>query len=110
MSGGFCTECGVRIVSFDGLTACPACGTTGIPCSDDNQVTVSVNWHELHLLCVWAEHYAHSIKSPGVVYAIARRLQQQFPDRHKLTLAAEIQEVKRQFGQHGFETNIPGVE
>ena len=92
-SGGFCTECSARINSFYGLSACPACGTSSVPCSDARQVTVSVNWHELHLLCVWAENYQRSQNLGRTVYAIAERLEAQRPDLGALTLARELGEI-----------------
>ena len=107
---GFCTDCGVHIDSFEGLEACPNCGSTGKPCADANQVTVSVNWHELRLLTIWAERFAHTFNGAGTVYAIAQRLQKQFPDRTPLTPAGEIAQLKQQFGSENVETNIPGVE
>ena len=94
---GFCTECRVEILSFTGLTKCPQCGTTGVPCSYQNQVTPSINWHELHLLCVWAERFGQSIQQAGLVYGIAQALEAQYPDRHKLTLAGEVNEVKKEY-------------
>lgn len=87
---GFCTECGVHIASFDGLSECPKCKTRGIPCDDADQVTVSINWHELHILCVWAENYQRARLSQRTVYAIASRLEAQHPTRTPLTLAREL--------------------
>lgn len=108
---GFCTLCGHEVASFDDLSHCPNCGTEGVPCKADDQVTVSVNWHELHVLAVWAEQRAHSTTGgAGVVYAIAHRLEKQHPERHRLTLAGEVHELQDQFGAENVQTNIPGVE
>jgi hypothetical protein len=97
-AGGFCTECGHRVATFEELNACPACKTEGLPCSDADQVNVSINWHELHILCVWAEYWQRQHDLGRVVYAIAKRLQAQFPDRPPLTLAAELGELARHVG------------
>ncbi len=120
--GGFCTHCGHRVDSFEGLSACPACGSKGVPCANEDQVTVSINWHELRLLCIWAENWQRSLKERStVVYAIARRIAAQHPGRSPLTLAGEIADVAKQFGgsvsdpklrrdvaeQHGIELEPP---
>ncbi len=96
-NSGFCTDCGARIASFDGLDGCPVCGSKGVPCGDDNQVTVSVNWHELHVLCVWAENWQRHANLGRVVYAIAARLKAQHPERNALTLAGELGEIAKQY-------------
>lgn len=92
---GFCTDCRFRVESFEGLMKCPNCGTKSSPCNDANQVTVSINWHELYLLCVWAENWGRQIKEAGIVYGIAQALEEQHPERHPLTLAGEINDMQR---------------
>lgn len=104
-SAGFCTTCGYQITSFDGLTCCPNCGSTGVPCAAEDQVTVSVNVHELRLLCIWAENWGQKIETPDVVYGIAARLRKQIPDGTPLTMADEFLKL-RQMGV-SFETNHP---
>ena len=99
MSAGFCTDCGTVLESFDGLDRCPACGTTGLPCASGDQVSVSVNWHELRILVMWAENWARQHKGctetdmSRTVYGIARRLRAQHPERIPLTLAEEMGEI-----------------
>jgi hypothetical protein len=96
-AGGFCTDCGHRVVSFDGLTPCPKCGTTNIPCHDDNQVTVSINWHELHILVVWAENWQRLQNLGRTVYGIAARIADQHPEHNALTFAGEIAEISKHY-------------
>ena len=118
----WCTACGVRLTREDIKGwGCPKCGNQGVPCDPAKDVTVEINWHELHILCCWAENYAHSIKgsdketgtnSPGVVSAIARRLENQWPDFGRLTLGAEIAELPEALAEKGIEasnvqTNVP---
>lgn len=109
MSEGFCTACSGIIESFKGLRCCPHCQTTGVPCSNDKQVTVSVNIHELRVLCIWAENYENSIKEKGAVtYAIARRLRRQLPEGTSLTMKDEFQGLRD--AGYDFETNHPAAK
>lgn len=110
MSSGFCIECGLRVASFDGLNCCPHCKTDAIPCGDENQISASINWQELRVLCMWAEKWAIDIGETTTVYSIAQRLEKQFPKRGRLTLAGEIDELKDIYGRDNVETNFPGVE
>lgn len=110
--GGYCTDCGHAIASFDGLSACPACGTPGLLCAWSDQVDLSVNWHELRILVMWAENYARehardrsiTTDTRKTVYAIARRLKAQHPDRAPLTFAEELGEVA---GEYRMAVNDP---
>lgn len=107
MSGGFCTQCSHRVEKFQGLDACPVCGTRAIPCADRDQVTCSVNWHELRILVIWAENYARlqegkpgAEKMVATVHAIARRIEDQHPDRAlttPLTFTGELRQLKDAF-------------
>jgi DNA-directed RNA polymerase subunit RPC12/RpoP len=110
MGVGFCTECGLEIESFEGLNECPECGTRGVPCSRSQDVEVKINWHELRILVMWAERWAHECITdgtggPSVVYAIANRLRMQFPDMPPLSLNEEFAKLK----DEGIEvrTNMP---
>lgn len=100
---GFCTLCGVEVPQFAGLMKCPHCGTTCAPCSFQHQVDVTVNIHELQLLCSWAENFAlaHDECEPGLVYAIAKRLQRQLPEQHRrlLTIGQQLAALQRVAGQ-----------
>lgn len=94
---GFCIDCGHKVESFEGLKACPKCGSTAFPCHDSGQVRVAINWQELRVLVVWAENHGRKIDNPKTVPAIARRLEDQHPDRAlstPLTLAGELRQVK----------------
>ena len=100
---GFCTLCGEKIKSFAGLASCPRCGDKGVPCSYENQVDISINTHELRLLCIWAENWGHQIGSVDVVYAIAARIRKQLSPKISLTMADEFQQLKDAGVE--FETN-----
>lgn len=109
----WCTNCGVRLRQ-DEIKGwgCPKCGCEGIPCDPAKDVMVEVNWHELHILCCWAEFWSqHSAARPGAddsaagmaktVYAIARRLEHQWPDMGALTLGGEIAALPDQLAEKG---------
>jgi hypothetical protein len=101
-AGGFCTECGHEVEGFEGLDRCPACGSVGVPCAWSQQVNLSVNWHELRVLVIWAENWArhHKRSDPSLsrtVYSIAARLQRQYPGRTPLTLAGELGQLAEEF-------------
>lgn len=118
----WCTACGARFTA-DEIKGwgCPKCQDQGIPCGTDKDVKVEVNWHELHILCVWAENFAQSCTQkdpqanknmPRTVSAIARRLQNQFPDFAQLTLSGEIADLPVALQKSGIkigtiESNIP---
>lgn len=102
---GFCTHCGFQIEKFEGLRECPKCGTTGVPCKHEDQVEVSINLHELRILCIWAENWGQEINGPDVVYSIANRLKKQLPEKTSLTLADEFIGLKDQ--GIDFKTNHP---
>lgn len=97
MAEGFCTECRFKIEDFQSLKCCQNCGTSSIPCSNKDQVNISINWHELHLLFVWAEHYAKTIERGGIVFGIAHAVEAQFPEKHKLTMSGEVNEMKKKY-------------
>jgi hypothetical protein len=115
MIEGFCTRCGFKVESFEGLKECPQCGDSHPPCDFKEQVTIAVNWHELHILGVWAEYRANELdeKYPGsseVVYAIMGRIEAQFPDKHALTMAHEIGDLAKNPRYSNLKTNVPNVD
>jgi hypothetical protein len=119
----WCTDCGARFTEEEIKGwGCPKCGCQGIPCGVDKDTTVEINWHELHILCVWAENWAQQCKDKGgddsseglprTVHAIARRLQAQRPTFGHLTLSGEIAALPSDLAKTGIEignveTNIP---
>lgn len=113
MSAARCVICDFVVEDTTGLKACPRCGTTGLPCDTADDVTVKINWHELRILGIWAEHYANQIEpqstptnsSRQCIYSITRRLEVQFPDKSPLTLSGELRQLKKEFP--GMETNVP---
>lgn len=116
----WCTVCGARFTEEEIKGwGCPKCGNQGVPCGCTGDVRVEVNWHELHILTVWAENWAQEVSrrassnpadkgSPLVVSAIARRLQRQHPELAPLTLAEEIAGLPAALENKGVK--IEGVE
>lgn len=114
MAEGFCTQCGKDIESFEGLSDCPHCHTSSVPCSYDRQVKVDINIHELRVLFMWAERYvmdtrdeqqqaqmAHTLRS------IEGRVSKQIPKNTKLFLSDELGQLR----SDGFdvETNMTEI-
>lgn len=102
-----CVQCNAEFTEAQtaGYGSCPACGNEGLPASPKQDVEVKVNWHELRILCIWAENYANSIagnedvKGDPVktVWAIAGRLQEQYPSFTPLTLSGELGQLREKF-------------
>ena len=115
---GFCNACGFKVKSFEGLEKCPQCGTTGIPCSYDNQVNISINIQELRVLAVWAEQWASNAKDEKeqhqmaiVLRSIQKRINDQLQPLGKKIpmLSDEIQGLKDKFGDDNVETNMTRI-
>lgn len=81
---------------------CPKCGDSkAIPVEVADTVTITLPWHLLRILCIWAEFWAqsHRESEPSmrrVVYEIADRIQMQAMDRSGLTLQSELSELRGQ--------------
>ncbi|MEW6378550.1 MAG: hypothetical protein AB1611_02960 [bacterium] len=87
-----------------GKRSCPTCGDTGQPLSMEDDVTVTINWHELRILCSWAEKWSeHSISSTQIstsddfmtIYSIIGALQEQYPFFQPLSPGGELQKLVR---------------
>jgi hypothetical protein len=97
----FCTSCGTSVPKLDGLERCPSCGDKGYPCLWSEQTTVSVNIHELHVLCVWAERWVNIMRDEHMqascaksLRAIVSRLLGQLPKETILLLCDDIKAIK----------------
>lgn len=95
-----CTRCAAEFTDSEiqDAMACPSCGSKGVPCSIAQDVDVRMNWHELRILVVWAEHYEETLTdldSHGVVEAIATRLMKYRPAAAPpLRLLDEISDIQ----------------
>lgn len=100
-AAAWCVVCGGRYTSeeIEGQTACPGCKSTSVPCDPAEDVTVEINWHELRILGIWAEHHAKKHDGLNIIQAITRRLEAQYPDLPPLTLSGEVAELRKEFGE-----------
>jgi hypothetical protein len=109
----WCIDCGKRL-DFNtlpsGLSACPTCGSNGIPADASQDVIVEMNWHELRILTIWAENYARAVQDKHAsaqmartVFAIARRLRAQHPGFQPLTFSEEIASMPSELAKEGIE-------
>ena len=109
-----CSLCGKEFTDeeIEGVMKCPNCGTKSLPCAISDDVEIKINWHELRILVIWAENWARKCdaeesdreeKMMLSIMTIAERLQRQFPEKTKLTLFAEIRELRKDYN---IETNI----
>lgn len=112
-----CTTCAAEFteLEIENASCCPACGDKGVPCLISDDVTVKINWHELRILGIWAENWARKIQKENpetssgsmlTVLSIVGRLQNQHPDKPKLTLFSEIREAKEHFEKKGSKIKI----
>jgi hypothetical protein len=93
-----------------GAKSCPTCGDTAQPLSLQDDVTITINWHELRLLCSWAEKWSEHLIASGqhstsndymTIYSIIEALQDQYPFFHPLSPGGELQTLIRK----GHEVN-----
>jgi hypothetical protein len=105
-----CVRCDKSFTAAEiaGADRCPNCRTKSLPLNPKDDLTIRINLHELHVLCVWAENYAvtcdnRALDNPEheslkeTVNIIAERLEKQLPRQFALTLSREIKVIERQF-------------
>lgn len=102
-----CTRCRSEFTDaeVEGHSACPRCGSRGVPMAISQDVSIRINWHELRILVMWAERWAeHMAKDPtalpdvtACVPAIARAIAAQHPAMPPLTFLGEMLKVQETF-------------
>ena len=71
--------------------------------SPSKDVTLKINWHELRILCMWAEQWAAAHKKEGeekmgrTVEAIAKAIQAQYPSYDPLLLSWELGDLAKEY-------------
>lgn len=79
------------------LQRCPNCGHEGVPCDPKEDVNITINWHELRILTMFAEKWAGQLDNIGsikAVAAIAKRLKAQYPEKSGLLLFEDVKELQ----------------
>ena len=108
-----CLECGKDTNPDKNLTACPNCGSKGIPVSSLDSVTVKISQHELRILCMWAENWADytdknelsSLNGRAIITNIANRISKNEEVTSPLTFSGEFKQLKKAYPDA--ETNFP---
>jgi len=95
-----CTKC-YREFSEDetkNVSCCPKCGSKGLPMSISQDVEIKINWHELRILCIWAENWAEEKcdqDSRSMLEAMMNRLDKYRPEGGAaLTLTREVKDLQ----------------
>ena len=105
-----CVKCRSEFTDAEtvGASACPKCGSKGVPMAIRHDATIKVNVHELRVLGIWAENYAveqdnkhlddaHRELMKDTVNVICDHIQAQLTQGKEmpLTLSREFQELKK---------------
>ena len=108
-----CLECrdvfSISYIEEKGITACPTCNTKALPVDVDHDVQITINWHELRILSIWAKNWEDRFVNPDlktrgqppsrVVDSITNALKKYRPAKAaSLTLMEEIQEIANEYG------------
>jgi hypothetical protein len=88
---------------IENAIACPSCGDKSLPAAIEDDVTIKINWQELRVLIMWSEFWAnhnsdHHPQMPELVYKIADRIEEQYPDKISLSFLKEMKELKKELG------------
>lgn len=98
-----CTDCYAEFTEEDiapDMPGCPKCGTASLPQLVADDVTININWHELRILTIWAENWAHGMEGDNkescvrTLNCIFRRLEKQHPMKPRLSLSGEVEDLK----------------
>ena len=108
-----CTVCASEYTDAEiaTATACPNCGSKGLPCDIAQDIEIKTNWHELRILGIWASNWAHEKlggekdrDSVKALNAIIKRLEAQRKEGWPaLTLFGEVQELPAALEKLGIE-------
>jgi len=82
----------------EGHEHCPVCNVENMPMPIAQDVQIKINWHELRILCIWADNWARGVcdeRARKDLSSIIRLLEDQRPDLGfpALTLKGELQEI-----------------
>lgn len=116
----FCLWCRSEFTDeqIKGHSACPSCGSKGVPGDAREKATLTLTHHEWQVLFIWADNWAGycdrndpNVDAAGLMQALMREAKRQVPTMPSLSLAAEMQDVANHFGRveihaHGETTVI----
>lgn len=95
-----------------GPPCCPHClCSVHVPADLDDMATVTLTVHELRVLTMWADKWAHSmpdLHSKRVVTGIVDRLVPQLPGGQSLTIDQLVSDLASRFPDFNFEIQRPG--
>ena len=94
-----CTICRSEFTDeqIEGANSCPTCQRQSVPERISEDVTVTINWHELRILGMWAENWAIKNDDASMVHTvrvITSLLQQQHPEKSSLTMSGELRDLR----------------
>lgn len=95
-----CTKCYGEFSKEEtkNVSCCPKCGSKGVPMLISQDVEIKINWHELRILCSWAENLAEvkcDEDSRSMLEAMMNRLDKYRPEGGAaLTLTREVKELQ----------------
>jgi len=95
-----CTKCYEEFSEEEtkNVSCCPKCGCKELPMSISQDVEIKINWHELRLLCIWAENWAEAKcddDARSTFEAIVERLEKYRPEGSAaLTIAREVKDLQ----------------
>lgn len=96
-----CTDCASEFAEDElvGVSGCPTCGATGVPCAISEDVNVAINWHELRILGIWASWWAEAkFKDQSghrTLRSIIARIEAQHPEKPALSFGGELKQIAR---------------
>lgn len=104
MSKWLCMLCGAVIEppTDEQYSCCPECGTDLLPADLGESADIHLTWHELRILCFWAEFWASHCVAAGIaphdmhkiLYGICDRIALQHLDAPPLTFAGQISALR----------------
>jgi len=98
-----CTKCYEEFSEEEtkNVSRCPKCGSKGLPMLINQDVQIKINWHELRILCNWAENWAEAKcdqDSRSMLEAMVDRLDKYRPEGGTaLTLTREVKDLQEMY-------------
>lgn len=81
-------------------TCCPNCKSTSVPADPREKATITLTYHELRILCIWASNWAiktGEVKNNIVIESIINNIHQQDDKIPALSLREEFTGILKEF-------------